>query len=291
MSDSPKPAVSIFDASAIAVATFLGSPLAGAALWAVNEMRVGRGGRALVALATGIGITAALLAVGFLGLPSSVSIGLTIGATMGARAAAQVWESQLRAENRFEITHAPMIVAVGAGALGCLGVLALAFAAMDVGEGDACEGNVASCIDGTSALWCDGGAYHRVGCGGEGGCDERDGRVLCSRRVGDACVGDADECAGAHTWARCVNGVMVERYACRGPAGCRIEEDERLHCDQSIAAVGDRCDNGHSCSEDGRYRLACEGGVNVADLRCPEGCRIEGEEVVCDDGVPAAGAP
>ena len=104
MSDD-KPRVQIFDPQSIALATFLGSPVAGTVLWAVNESRVGRAGRGVVVLVVGLASTALMMGAGAIDLPQGLSLGLSIGATFGARAAAQSWETQLRAEERFsEIT-------------------------------------------------------------------------------------------------------------------------------------------------------------------------------------------
>ncbi len=296
MSEPPKPALAIFDARAIAVAMFLGSPIAGAALWAVNEVRVGRPGRALAALATGLAVTAALLAIGAVGIPSSVSLGLSIGATVGAHTAAQAWERQLRAEDRFEITHASMAIAVGAGGLGCLGVLgllALTLAGSDLTEGDACDEEVASCIDGATALWCDHGVVRRIGCHGEGGCRESLGEVRCTPTIGDACVGATSTCEGTASWIRCVDGVIRQEASCRGPGGCRVV-DRRLLCDGSLAVVGDACwglDGMGACTPDHASWVTCVAGTWQPHHACrgPDHCATSGEELSCDESIGAIG--
>jgi hypothetical protein len=64
---SPRPTVglSLFSTQAVGIATFLGSPLAGCVILAINYHRLGRTGCALVAMLCGGLVTAALIGFGF----------------------------------------------------------------------------------------------------------------------------------------------------------------------------------------------------------------------------------
>jgi|ERR1035438_5895668 hypothetical protein len=59
------PAYSLFDSRAVALATFLGSPLAGCALMGVNYNRLGNSGAAVRAVVAGVVSTGLLLYVSF----------------------------------------------------------------------------------------------------------------------------------------------------------------------------------------------------------------------------------
>ncbi|HEY1903316.1 MAG TPA: hypothetical protein VGG56_12835 [Terracidiphilus sp.] len=61
----PAPAFTLFDANAVALATFLGTPAAGATLMAVNDRRLGHGGRGSAAVIAGIVVTALAILVGW----------------------------------------------------------------------------------------------------------------------------------------------------------------------------------------------------------------------------------
>jgi len=80
--------VTLFDARAIAVGTFLLSPLAGGALWAFNDVRVGRRGQGFASFAIGAGLMGLLYAATVSGMPSPVAALLQFILALGARVAA-----------------------------------------------------------------------------------------------------------------------------------------------------------------------------------------------------------
>lgn len=88
---------SLYEPESIAIATFLGSPLAGAALWALNERRVGRSAQAWMALVAGVLALVVLFVVGSF-VPAGAMTGASIGLTFGARAAARGWHDQRKAD-------------------------------------------------------------------------------------------------------------------------------------------------------------------------------------------------
>ncbi len=79
---SPPPSYRLYDSGAVGLATFFGSPLAGALLMAVNYNRLGKRGQSVLAVILGAIGTAALIAIGW-NLSRPVTGGLGIGALVG----------------------------------------------------------------------------------------------------------------------------------------------------------------------------------------------------------------
>ncbi len=73
------PAYTLFDSRSVALATFLGTPVAGATLMAVNDNRLGRAGRAVTFLLVAIVVTAVVILISW-NIPGSASflIGLVL---------------------------------------------------------------------------------------------------------------------------------------------------------------------------------------------------------------------
>jgi hypothetical protein len=59
------PAYTLFDANAVALATFLGTPVAGATLMLVNDKRLGRAGRGILTLILTVAVTALVVFLGW----------------------------------------------------------------------------------------------------------------------------------------------------------------------------------------------------------------------------------
>lgn len=85
----PVPAYTLFDSVSVALATLLGSPVAGAALMAVNYRRLGQAGRAVTTLAMGVAVT---ILAGWFGykVPHVFSTGLAVGLLLGMRSYSQM---------------------------------------------------------------------------------------------------------------------------------------------------------------------------------------------------------
>lgn len=125
--DLPAPHA-LHSADSIGLATFLGSPLAGAALMAINERRVGRASAAWKTLAVGVAITGGLLALS-MALPSAPSGafgGITMGLAYGARSTAKEWFRKATEEGRIgEVRYVSRWVAAGVALASIVVVLAV----------------------------------------------------------------------------------------------------------------------------------------------------------------------
>jgi hypothetical protein len=100
----------------------------------------------------------------------------------------------------------------------------------------------------------------------------------CELSEGDRCQGGG-ECVGANEALLCIGG-QIRRTACRGAAACTMEGDE-VRCDRTLAQVGDPCAAGNACSPDRRSFLVCRDGRFALGARCPSGCLVVGDRVVC----------
>ena len=87
-SPPPIPAYTLFNADSVGLATFLGTPIAGGILMAVNYRRLGKGGKAAAVLLIALLVTALALVFGYL-VPQGVSALVAVGLFLGARTAAK----------------------------------------------------------------------------------------------------------------------------------------------------------------------------------------------------------
>jgi hypothetical protein len=71
--------VALYTSKQVALATFLGSPLGGAVLMALNESRIGRAGAAIKALLAGLVATGFLLTLGLILPPNIPTFPIAIG--------------------------------------------------------------------------------------------------------------------------------------------------------------------------------------------------------------------
>jgi hypothetical protein len=85
----PMPSYTLFDSVAVAIATLLGSPIAGTTVMAVNYHRLKSGGKGVAAIA--LGVVATLLAI-FFGnkIPNFLSLTIAIGLLLLTKSLAQV---------------------------------------------------------------------------------------------------------------------------------------------------------------------------------------------------------
>src|ERR1035438_821523 len=83
-SPPPIPAYRLFNADSVGLATFLGTPIAGGILMAVNYRRLGKGGKAAAVLLIALLVTALALVFGYL-VPQGVSALVAVGVFLGAR--------------------------------------------------------------------------------------------------------------------------------------------------------------------------------------------------------------
>jgi hypothetical protein len=87
-SSQSAPAFKLFDANAVAIATFLGSPVAGSILMAINYRRLGKGGSAAVAVVLGVVSTAAAVVLGYF-VPTTFTTAVAVILVVTMRSVAQ----------------------------------------------------------------------------------------------------------------------------------------------------------------------------------------------------------
>jgi len=80
----PTPAYTLFDANAVSLATFFGTPVAGASLMALNDRRLGRGGRAVTTLVLAVAATALVVLLGW-NMPQGLSAPIAIALVVAMR--------------------------------------------------------------------------------------------------------------------------------------------------------------------------------------------------------------
>ena len=94
----PAPAYTLFNADAAALATFLGTPLAGAILMAVNYRRLGKGGSAAAVLAAGLLLAAVALFLA-LALPQGAGAGIALAFLFAVKGAAKALQGTAVAQH------------------------------------------------------------------------------------------------------------------------------------------------------------------------------------------------
>jgi hypothetical protein len=141
VNDPSPPRPTLYEPESIAIATFLGSPIAGSILWALNENRIGRTSRALAALGGGALAFALILGIGQF-LPLGAANGLNIGLVFGVRQAASAWRDRARDEGlAVDPIHESRWKAAGLGVL-CLVLLLGGFLAVDLWGPDSVSSRV-----------------------------------------------------------------------------------------------------------------------------------------------------
>jgi hypothetical protein len=82
------PTYNLFDSTSVCLATFLGSPVAGTSLMALNYRRMGKGKNAIAALALGLGVTGLAIACANL-IPAYASTAVAISLVVAVKNAAK----------------------------------------------------------------------------------------------------------------------------------------------------------------------------------------------------------
>jgi hypothetical protein len=81
----------------------------------------------------------------------------------------------------------------------------------------------------------------------------------------------------------CTEGSWKLAAKCGGAKGCEVQ-GLFVKCDNSVAAVGDRCSKSGdaACSDDGKSILQCKDGQYVVDEPCRTGrCTVDGMFIKC----------
>ena len=92
------PSYRLFDATSVFIAAFLGSPVAGVALMALNYRRLGEGKKGVATFIIGVVATALACAIGYF-LPSTGSIAVGVAIAVATRGAAQYWQGAAVAQH------------------------------------------------------------------------------------------------------------------------------------------------------------------------------------------------
>lgn len=113
-------------------------------------------------------------------------------------------------------------------------------------------------------------------------------------KPGDKCTGNVAVCGDKTTALACINGTYVS-MGCRGPLGCVKAGSAAVTCDDTVAQLGDGCDeeNEVACSTDKKAALECHSNKFVVGETCkgPKACVVNGEKITCDNDISDQGDP
>jgi hypothetical protein len=170
--------------------------------------------------------------------------------------------------------------------------------------GEACEmppaghENLACTPDKKNELECDSGKWKLAsGCKGPKGCSwtgtATELTLHCDddfADIGDPCRTEANDAnysctPDKKTLVNCLNNKFVAWETCRGPKGCMLTPDNKLHCDNTFAAEGDLCrdPDTSACTPDATQMLKCSAQfkwVKSSDCK-KEGCKVKGNGITC----------
>jgi hypothetical protein len=191
------------------------------------------------------------------------------------------------------------------GPKGCNGTGPSAACDDDLGtEGEACimtspamraQGftNLACTMEQKAMLACASGKWKlKSWCRGPMGCAVKGSTLHCDddySDVGDPCHTEPTNANYSCTPDKtslvvCRNDTFVLASACKGPKGCRLESDNKIHCDTTIGAEGDSCmDVGTvACTADAQQTLSCSPLFKwVKGKDCKTPCSVNGKVVEC----------
>ena len=154
--------------------------------------------------------------------------------------------------------------------------------------GDTCSTqDQADCKDETTIVTCDQGKYIEYPCKGPAGC-KKEGRARQMRRVARRPGRRLQPRRQLHLRLRPqrparVQGAQVgdEQPLPRPPTSAR-PKDPYVKCDQTVAEVGDACENkAAACSVDGKSVLECAEKKFAAKQKCDTECEIKDRLVQC----------
>ncbi len=228
-----------------------------------------------------------LFPVGGRGLVRRVRGGLRVRILYRRAEAREVGHAAVR---RAPTPRRPLAWALASAALAG----ALLLGACRARSGSTCisEGE-ASCDGSDRMLVCVDGTWSAVACAGPKGCAATGRFIDCDdslARAGDPCGADGAESAACSTdgktLMRCDGKTWTAHRPCRGPKSCASPSQRYVDCDDSLAQLGDDCDDGQrSCSLDGTQLLVCNGGRMAVEASCsPRRCRADDDFADCEPG-------
>jgi hypothetical protein len=159
-----------------------------------------------------------------------------------------------------------------------------------VGEPCKEDGAYGCSLDGKAMLKCDADRWTKADdCRGQNGCVSNATGASCDKgteSAGAACTpeneGNGSCTPDGHALLVCKSGKMVVAAMCKGMHGCR-QQGTKLDCNQTIADVGDPCDDyegKYACASDKKSRLVCKNGKMARDRGC-KSCTVVIDDVQC----------
>jgi hypothetical protein len=152
------------------------------------------------------------------------------------------------------------------------------------------EGNPSCSTDKKAMLKCTKKHWVKVDdCSGSRGCVSNADGANCDKGTaaeGEACTksneGNAACSPDKTKLLVCKGGKMVASSYCKGQNGCR-EQGDQINCDDSLAAVGDPCDEEGeaACSMEKKDFLRCKGGKFTKEKSCSQ-CTPFLDNIQCD---------
>jgi hypothetical protein len=112
-------------------------------------------------------------------------------------------------------------------------------------------------------------------------------------KAGDPCGAGQGVCVDGTTMMACVKGAFAT-MPCHGALGCATQGTSS-QCDNSLASVGDVCDEvgDYACSADKKSALSCKDGKFVIEETCKgtRGCALKKDGLYCDNDLSDLGDP
>lgn len=160
------------------------------------------------------------------------------------------------------------------------------------------------CVGDKLALACHDGKWEEMPCKGPAGCAKTGNDNVCDQSV----VDDKDVCnlagdvvcqSDKKGMLECQKNRWGFAQTCLGERGCTTE-GKKVHCDNSIANLGDACreEDDYGCTPDKKSAVVCRGGKFVLSGNCrgKNACRVGGDKVAgfkveCDDSIAPIGDP
>jgi hypothetical protein len=112
-------------------------------------------------------------------------------------------------------------------------------------------------------------------------------------KAGDACTSGQGVCVDAKSMMACIKGKFAP-MPCQGASGCATK-GTASDCDNSLASVGDACDEigDYACSRDLKAALSCKDNRFAVEGTCKGAgaCTLKKDGLYCDNDISDPGDP
>jgi hypothetical protein len=112
-------------------------------------------------------------------------------------------------------------------------------------------------------------------------------------KAGDPCTTGKGACVDPKSMMACIGGVFAP-IPCQGATGC-VTTGDSSECDNSLASVGDACDEigDYACSHDMKAALTCKANKFAVEGTCKGAgaCTLKKDGLYCDNDVSDPGDP